>query len=111
MQSKISQVSQDLREMKKENFKIDFNEMNQNQKNKYIRDKMRISPSIMLKQKEVLKMLDKTKENAFSKQTFSRQKNSVFLSGSTVDQGQKIQSFDQLMRNNPSMSSNVNLRS
>ena len=41
MQSKISQVSQDLREMKKENFKIDFNEMNQNQKNKYIRDKMR----------------------------------------------------------------------
>jgi hypothetical protein len=48
---------------------------------------MRISPSIMLKQKEVLKMLDKTKENAFSKQTFSRQKNSVFLSGSTVDQG------------------------
>ena len=60
-------MSLQIQKIKNDNFKIDFNDMDQNQKNKFIRDKMRVSPSIMLKQKEVIKMLDKTKDTSQSK--------------------------------------------
>lgn len=60
------------------------------QKKRGMRLKMRLSPSIMLREPEVIKTLDKSKKAMNGKQSLTRERSGVFLGGSQVKDGIKI---------------------
>jgi len=55
-----------------------------------MRLKMRLSPSVMLREPEVIDALDKSKAGIYGKQTLTRERSGVFLGGSQVKDGMKI---------------------
>jgi len=60
------------------------------QKKRGMRLKMRLSPSAMLREPDVIDALDKSKEAMRYKQTLTRERSGVFLGGSQVKDGMKI---------------------
>ena len=60
------------------------------QKKRRMRLKMRLSPSVMLREPEVIDALDKSKAGIYGKQTLTRERSGVFLGGSQVKDGMKI---------------------
>lgn len=66
--------------------------------------KLSKAPQNALKDKELVQILDKSKAKSVEKQTMARVNSRVFLSGSQIKDGIKIESFDQLRGFNPSMS-------
>ena len=85
--------------------------LSQTQMKQILLHKLKNAPAYAFKDKDLVQLLDRSKETVMEKQSLARVNSKVFLGGSKLQDGAKIESFDQMRGFNPSMSTLNNLRS
>ena len=90
---------------------LTLDNLNQFQKKQVLLQKLQKAPGLAFKDKDLVQVLDRSKDTVAGKQTMARVNSGVFIGGSQLQGGAKIETFDQIRGFNPSMSTVSNLRS